>query len=114
VTKQDVLRQKGTTLPPGSYNFPEAYQPAGFSRRIGRSGAAEVCGERVFWKIDLYDKDCTYGAQEPTNLETTRRVLNDHVPERILKINQCGDFLVVALFDWRRLNLRISQPSKCR
>ena len=40
-------------------------------------GAVEVCGETVFWKIDLYeaDSDFRYGAEAPDNPATTMRVL---------------------------------------
>ena len=40
-------------------------------------GAVTIRGERVFWKIDLYeaDSDFRYGAEAPDNPETTMRVL---------------------------------------
>ncbi len=43
-------------------------------------GAVEVCGTRVFWKIDLYDETYTYGSEEPANPERTRRVLTMLLP----------------------------------
>ena len=41
------------------------------------SGAVEIRGETVFWKIDLYeaDSDFRYGAETPGNPVTTMRVL---------------------------------------
>lgn len=40
-------------------------------------GAVEIRGEKVFWKIDLYeaDSDFRYGAEAPDNPATTVRVL---------------------------------------
>lgn len=32
-------------------------------------------GEKVFWKIDYYDKSYTYGSGDPANPKITRRVL---------------------------------------
>lgn len=43
-------------------------------------GVVEVCGTRVFWKIDLCDEDYTFGAEEPTDPERTRRVLTIFLP----------------------------------
>lgn len=39
-----------------------------------------VCGTRVFWKIDLYDEDYTFGSEAPTDPEKTRRVLTMLLP----------------------------------
>ena len=40
-------------------------------------GAVDIRGQKVFWKIDLYeaDSDFRYGAETPDNLATTMRVL---------------------------------------
>jgi hypothetical protein len=40
-------------------------------------GAVDIRGEKIFWKIDLYeaDSDFRYGAEAPDNLATTMRVL---------------------------------------
>jgi hypothetical protein len=38
-------------------------------------GAFEVDGEKLFWKIDLYDENYEYGSQDPSNLAVTRRAL---------------------------------------
>lgn len=43
-------------------------------------GTVEVCGTRVFWKIDLYDERYWNGASIPENPETTRRVLTMLLP----------------------------------
>ena len=43
-------------------------------------GVVEVCGARVFWKIDLYDEHYRFGAENPENPETTRRVLTVLLP----------------------------------
>jgi hypothetical protein len=38
-------------------------------------GSLDVCGERVFWKIDYYDKSLKYGSQEPADSSITERIL---------------------------------------
>ena len=38
-------------------------------------GAFNFLGERVFWKIDYYAPDMLHGAEDPTDLENTVRVL---------------------------------------
>ena len=39
-------------------------------------GAFDFCGERLFWKIDLYSDDAMIrGSEEPTNLEKTYRLM---------------------------------------
>ena len=40
-------------------------------------GAVDIRGEKIFWKIDLYeaDSDFHYGAEAPDNPATTMRVL---------------------------------------
>jgi hypothetical protein len=40
-------------------------------------GAVDIRGQKVFWKIDLYeaDSDFRYGAESPDNPATTMRVL---------------------------------------
>ena len=40
-------------------------------------GAVDIRGQKVFWKIDLYeaDSDFCYGAETPDNLATSMRVL---------------------------------------
>jgi len=38
-------------------------------------GSIEVDGQRVFWKIDVYDRDLRYGSPDPSDPEVSRRVL---------------------------------------
>lgn len=40
-------------------------------------GAVDIRGQKIFWKIDLYetDSDFRYGAETPDNPATTMRVL---------------------------------------
>jgi hypothetical protein len=38
-------------------------------------GKVEVMGERVFWKIDYYDKACEFGSENPADPKQTTRVL---------------------------------------
>lgn len=43
-------------------------------------GVVEVGGTRVYWKIDLYDENYEFGAEEPTDPAHTRRVLTMLLP----------------------------------
>jgi len=38
-------------------------------------GALEVCGQKVFFKIDCYDPTCSQGSENPANAALTHRVL---------------------------------------
>jgi hypothetical protein len=38
-------------------------------------GACTVMGERIFWKIDYYDKALEYGSENPADPKQTTRVL---------------------------------------
>ena len=38
-------------------------------------GSFEVQGDTYFWKIDYYDLECRYGAEDPADPEQTTRVL---------------------------------------
>ncbi len=38
-------------------------------------GDSEYNGQKVFWKIDYYDKNLEYGSEDPANPEITKRVL---------------------------------------
>ena len=38
-------------------------------------GAFELCGRRLFWKIDYYDTDCRFGSEDPSDAANTTRVL---------------------------------------
>ena len=38
-------------------------------------GAFVLGSERLFWKIDYYDRDLRYGSDDPANPAVTRRVL---------------------------------------
>lgn len=43
-------------------------------------GAVEVNGEKLFWKIDLYDTEYVYGSDRPFDPGVTRRVLTIMTP----------------------------------
>jgi hypothetical protein len=38
-------------------------------------GSVIVEGQTIFWKIDLYDENYEFGAENPADFKTTRRVL---------------------------------------
>jgi len=38
-------------------------------------GGFELDGERLFWKIDCYDRDLQFGSEDPADPARTRRVL---------------------------------------
>ncbi|NWH07415.1 MAG: DUF3768 domain-containing protein [Alphaproteobacteria bacterium] len=38
-------------------------------------GALDLAGQRMFWKIDCYDRDLRYGSNDPSNPSKTTRVL---------------------------------------
>ncbi len=38
-------------------------------------GSFELCSRKFFWKIDLYDRECRYGSEDPADLTKTTRVL---------------------------------------
>jgi hypothetical protein len=38
-------------------------------------GAFELGGEKLFWKIDTYDRDEQHGAEDPSDAASTLRVL---------------------------------------
>jgi len=38
-------------------------------------GSFDLGGERLFWKIDYYDKDLRFGSNDPADPSVTRRVL---------------------------------------
>ncbi|MCP4372747.1 MAG: DUF3768 domain-containing protein [Deltaproteobacteria bacterium] len=38
-------------------------------------GEIDYNGEKIFWKIDYYDRDLKYGSEDPADPEQTARVL---------------------------------------
>ncbi len=57
-------------------NFTEDNDPYGDHSM----GAVQVCGKVVWWKLDLYDTDYRYGADDPLDHKNTRRVLTLLLP----------------------------------
>lgn len=43
-------------------------------------GTVTVSGQKLFWKIDLYDTEFTYGSERPFDPAVTRRVLTIMCP----------------------------------
>jgi len=58
------------------YQF-EIFEPENDPSGWHDFGAVDIRGQKVFWKIDLYeaDSDFRYGAEAPDNPSTTMRVL---------------------------------------
>ena len=57
--------------------------PAQLLRSLVRgrgTAVVEAHGVAIFWKIDLYDTAYTYGAENPSDPEQTRRVLTLYLP----------------------------------
>jgi hypothetical protein len=44
-------------------------------------GILEVDGQKVYWKIDAYDRDLRYGSEDPADPALTLRVLTFCLPE---------------------------------
>jgi len=44
-------------------------------------GAPNISGQKIFWKIDYYDKVLEHGSEDPSNSEVTTRVLTIMLPE---------------------------------
>ena len=44
-------------------------------------GILEIEGQKVYWKIDAYDRDRRYGSEDPADPELTTRVLTLLLPE---------------------------------
>ena len=55
----------------------EVFEPENDPEGWRDFGAVDIRGEKIFWKIDLYeaDSDFRYGAEAPDNPATTLRVL---------------------------------------
>lgn len=53
------------------HDFNEAVDPMGEHD----FGAVEHKGEKVYWKIDCYDKDLQYGSEDPADPGQTTRVM---------------------------------------
>ena len=59
--------------PHGERDFGAIYQRADGRWTTTRPAGGEQ--ERIFWKIDYYDRDLIYGSEDPANPTITRRVL---------------------------------------
>ena len=65
-TKGEILRQIQTFT-----DFKESNDP----HNEHDFGSIEVGGEKIFWKIDYYDKNYDYASEDPADPSKTARVL---------------------------------------
>ncbi len=80
---QALIEEKGDGSPAGL--FAEIGQFDDFTTNNDPHGEHDFAsmtylGERLFWKIDLYDEAYAFGSEEPDNLTKTRRVLTVMLP----------------------------------
>jgi Protein of unknown function (DUF3768) len=61
--------------PHGERDFGAVYQLADGRWTTERPRARDDERERVFWKLDYYDRDLRFGSDDPANPAVTRRVL---------------------------------------
>jgi Protein of unknown function (DUF3768) len=61
--------------PPGERDFGAVYQLADGRWTTERPKVRDDERERVFWKLDYYDRDLRFGSEDPANPAVTRRVL---------------------------------------
>ncbi len=61
--------------PHGERDFGAVYQLADGRWTTERPRARDDERERVFWKLDYYDRDLRFGSEDPANPAVTRRVL---------------------------------------
>lgn len=64
---QSTIREKVETF--------DAFEPGNDPYGERDFGAFEHNGERVFWKIDYYDRTVRYGSEDPSDPAQTTRVL---------------------------------------
>jgi Protein of unknown function (DUF3768) len=61
--------------PHGERDFGCVYQPCDGRWTTERPRLRDDERERVFWKLDYYDRDLKYGSDDPADASRTRRVL---------------------------------------
>jgi hypothetical protein len=61
--------------PHGERDFGTIYQLGDGRWTTERPRARDDERERVFWKLDYYDRDLRFGSEDPANPAVTRRVL---------------------------------------
>jgi Protein of unknown function (DUF3768) len=73
-----AVRSRGThfvNLAINAVRYFDAFTPGDKPHGERDFGAFEVCGERLFWKIDYYDLEFENGSEDPANPAITRRIL---------------------------------------
>ena len=61
--------------PHGERDFGAVYQLGDGRWTTERPRARDDERERVFWKLDYYDRDLRFGSEDPANPDVTQRVL---------------------------------------
>ena len=61
--------------PHGERDFGAVYQSGDGRWTTDRPRVRDDERERVFWKLDYYDRDLQFGSEDPANPAVTRRVL---------------------------------------
>ena len=64
---QSAIREKVETF--------DAFSPDNNPHGERDFGSFEHAGEKIFWKIDYYDRDLTGGSEDPSDPRQTTRVL---------------------------------------
>jgi hypothetical protein len=67
----DMVKAEALCTVAAFKDFPEGNDPFG-ERDFG---AFDLCGRKLFWKIDYYDQDFQFGSEDPADPAKTARVL---------------------------------------
>ena len=82
IEKSEMLSQMLTEagITHNVLNARQHEQEAQIVADAGKFGAVTIAGKVVWWKIDIFDADYAYGAEDPLDDAQTRRVLTRLFP----------------------------------